>query len=177
MSRTKPCLAFNSDDRGVAANVLAFEDILQRSKARACLRAEATAIQTWHGTNAYTEFLEKHGRRPDPKQATAIGRLIGAQVKAADGRMYPTPSAAERKALKMLRREAANEARRALEIDRLCRAISGLAANSSTNPVELIKSLCPDLDEPQIRERLQDAVEWLTRFAMEWQRREKGRTG
>jgi len=175
MSHSTPCLVFDANARTSNTNVLAFENALQRSRDRGGLSAEAAAIEAWYGRNAYSDFLKEHGCRPDLEQATTIGRLIGARVKAANGRMYPVESAAERKTRRAARQETANEAKGALEIHRLRKAISGLAANTS-DPAELIKSLSPDIDEPEIREQLQDAIGWLTRFAEEWQRRETGRT-
>jgi hypothetical protein len=175
MSHATPCLVFDANGHTSVTNVLAFKDALQRSKGRSGLSAEAAAIEAWYGRNAYSDFLKNHGCRPEPEQATTIGRLIGARVKAADGRMYPAPSAAERKTRRAIRQESADETKGALEILRLRKAISGLAANTR-DPADLIKSLSSDIDEPEIREQLQDAVEWLTRFAEEWQRRETGRT-
>jgi uncharacterized membrane protein len=175
MSRATPFLVFDADTDAAVANVLAFEEAVQRSRSRGGLCAEATAIEAWHGNNPYSDFLKKHGCRPGPEEASAIGRLIGARVKAADGHMYPARTTTERMALRTVRQEAANETQRALEIHRLRKAISGLAANTS-DPAEVIRGLCPDTEEPEIREQLQDAIEWLTRFAEEWQRRETGRT-
>ena len=175
MSRATPCLIFDANEHPSVTNVLAFEDALRRSRGRDGLGAEAAAIEAWYGGNAYSDFLKKHGCRPNPEQATAIGILIGARVKAADDRMYPIQTVAERKTQRIARLQAASEAECALEIHRLQKAISGLAANTR-DPAELIDRLCPDIDEPGIREQLQDAIRWLTRFAEEWQRREKGRT-
>ncbi len=41
------------------------------------------------GRDAYSAFLLKHGRRPDPKQAEVIGKIVGRRVKASDGFRYP----------------------------------------------------------------------------------------
>jgi hypothetical protein len=172
MSRSGPRLVFET---AAVAAVVPIEEGIQRTKGRRSLRAEAEAIKAWYGHNAYTDFLTKHHRRPDPKEATAIGRLIGARVKATDGRMYPAQSAAERKAGRAARKEAVNEADGALEVHRLRKAISSLAANTR-DPADVLKCVCPDLDEPEIREQLHGAVVWLMRFAEEWHRREKGRT-
>jgi hypothetical protein len=172
MNYSGPRLVFET---AIGADVVPLEDLVQQSKGWRGLKAEAEAIKAWYGHNGYSEFLTKHGRRPDPKEAITIGRLIGARVKAADGRMYPAQSAAEREACRAARRESASEAHAALEVHRLRKAISGLAANTS-NPADILRYVCPDLDEPEIREQLQDAIGWLMRFAEEWHRREKGRT-
>src|ERR1700730_13973473 len=107
MSYSGPRLVFET---AAVADVVPFQDAPQRGRGRRSLRAEAEVINAWYGQNAYSDFLTKHGRRPDPKEATAIGRLIGARVKATDGRMYPAQSAAERKAGRAARKEAVNEA-------------------------------------------------------------------
>lgn len=175
MSRTSPCLVFDASAVADDANVLGFEKALRRSGRRRGFQAEVAVIEAWYGPNAYSDFLLKHGCRPDPDQATAIGRLIGAMVKASDGRMYPSQYPAERKALRLARREASVGAKTAAEILRLRKAIAGLAANTR-DPAEVIKDLSVDLDEPEIRAQLQDAIRWLTRFAEEWHLRETVRT-
>jgi hypothetical protein len=139
------------------------------------LQAEVTAIEVWHGKNAYSDFLAKHERRPDPAQAATIGRLIGARVKASDGRMYPAQNAAERKAHRAVRQEALKEAKGESQLRRFRKAVSELATNT-IEPAELIRGISGDPDGPGIREQLQDAIRSLTRFAEEWQRRETCRT-
>lgn len=53
------------------------------------LRIEIEWIEAVHGPNAYSDYLRKHGRRPDPVTAAIIGRLLGGRVKASDGSMQP----------------------------------------------------------------------------------------
>jgi hypothetical protein len=174
MRNSTPCLIFDADVQA-DTNVVALDKASDRVGERRVLLAEATVIESWFGKNAYSDFMLKHGCRPDANQAAAIGRLIGARVKAADGRMYPLRNAPDRKAVRDSRRRAAAELKKSLEIQRLRKAIASLAANTE-DPADMIEALCPETEEPEIREQLQDAVGWLTRFALEWKRREAGGT-
>jgi hypothetical protein len=65
-------------------------DVLDFEAARE-LRIEIQSIEAVHGPNAYSDYLRKHGRRPDPATAKTIGRVLGGRVKAADGSMQPRP--------------------------------------------------------------------------------------
>src|ERR1700733_5402431 len=60
------------------------------------LLAEAEAIEAWYGTNIYSNFIKNNHRRPDRGQAATIGRLLGGQVKAADGSMQPPLTKADK---------------------------------------------------------------------------------
>ena len=53
------------------------------------LRIEIECIEALHGPNAYSKYLRKHGRRPDPATAAVIGDILGGRVKASDGSMQP----------------------------------------------------------------------------------------
>jgi len=174
MRSASPCLIFDAD-ANPNTNVVSLDKPLDAAGARWILLAEAAVLEAWYGKNAYSDFLIKHGHRPTADQATAIGRLIGARVKAADGKLYPGRSAQDRDLLRIQRKRAVAETRKSIEIQRLVRAIAALSANTQ-EPSCLIDELCPETEEPEIREQLQGAVEWLTRFAQEWERREAGRT-
>ncbi|MEY9590993.1 hypothetical protein ABIA06_003284 [Bradyrhizobium yuanmingense] len=171
MQRSTPSLVVCGENPH-EATVVDLGDALGSVSARRVLLAEATVIEAWHGKNAYSDFLIKHGHRPSANQATTIGRLIGARVKADDGKLYPHRRQ-DRDLL--LRKQVATETGKAIEIQRLIRAVTALAANTQ-EPSGLIDELCPETEEPEIREQLEGAVEWLTRFAQEWKRREAGRT-
>jgi hypothetical protein len=68
------------------------------------LRVEAEGIEATYGPNAYSDYLRRHGQRPDPISAAAIGRHLGGRVKANDGSMQPVPVRAVRQ--RMARRQA-----------------------------------------------------------------------
>jgi len=53
------------------------------------VRLEAQHWEHRHGRDAYSTFLLKHGRRPDPAQAEVLGKIVGRRVKASDGLRYP----------------------------------------------------------------------------------------
>jgi hypothetical protein len=144
-------------------------------RSEAALRAEAVAIEAWHGKNPYSDFLFKYCRRPDPNQAATMGRLIGARVRASDGTMQPPLSATERRLTRAERMRYRAKADIDSQVARLCRAIAGLAENDAP-PAEIMGHVRPDLDEPIIRKQLSRAVLWLSRFEEEWRRRETGRT-
>ena len=154
--------------------VLGFGEAAARLHAAAELRAEAFAIEGYHGKNAYSDFLLKHGARPNADQAATMGRWMGARVMASDGTMQPPRTASERAAEREDRRRRHGEAQLELEIRRLASAISGLAENTKS-PDELLEHFCSDIDEPKIRAQLRRAVQWLNRFDQEWRRREENR--
>jgi hypothetical protein len=84
----------------VGTGVVALAEATAQTRAQRELRAKMAAIAAANGANAYTDFILKHGRRPDPVDAAVIGRLLGKRVRASDGTMQPQPSKAERDALK-----------------------------------------------------------------------------
>lgn len=53
------------------------------------LKVEAEGIEANYGPNPYSDFLRRHGRRPDPATASAMGRQLCGRVRASDGKMYP----------------------------------------------------------------------------------------
>lgn len=53
------------------------------------VRLEAQHWEHQHGRDAYSAFLLKHGKRPNPGQADIIGKIVGRRVKASDGFRYP----------------------------------------------------------------------------------------
>lgn len=54
------------------------------------LKVEADGLDAEFGPNPYSQYLRRHGRRPDTATAAAIGRHLGGRVKADDGSMQPT---------------------------------------------------------------------------------------
>jgi hypothetical protein len=155
--------------------VLGFGEATAKLRAASELRAEALAIEACHGKNAYSDFLRKHGARPDADQAATMGRWMGARVMASDGTMQPPLTASELAAARENRRRRRAAVQVEVEIRRLSKAISGLAENTKS-PDELFEHLSPDIDEPEIRAQLRRAVQWLNRYDQEWRRREENRT-
>jgi len=136
------------------------------------LRTEIEALEGWYGPNAYSNYLRKHGRRPRPAEAAAIGRLLGGRVKADDGSMQPPLSAADRNVLKGIRSRRKAFARRYEQITRLKTAIAALAENQD-DPADVIGDGSCLLDAPEMGEQLDNAVCWLMRFAEHWHGRTK----
>ncbi len=56
------------------------------------LRVEIETLEAQYGPNAYSDYLRKHGRRPEPVTAATIGKVLGGRVKADDGSMQPQPA-------------------------------------------------------------------------------------
>ena len=73
----------------VEATVLNFEQNAARIRLARELRAEAVTLTASHGVNPYSDFILRHGCRPDRDQAGTIGRLMGIQVRASDGTLQP----------------------------------------------------------------------------------------
>ena len=138
-----------------------------------CLLAEAKAIAATYGKNAYSEFLSRNGRRPDPTEARTIGQLIGARVRASDGSMQPPMTTAERNARRQERVVRRGELERYAQIRRLKDALADLSQNAS-EPSELVELLCPQIDGSMISDHLEPALQWLIRFAEAYNERSKG---
>jgi hypothetical protein len=152
-------------------SVVSFDEATALAEERDLVCAEAAEIEAAYGKNAYSDFLAQHGHYPDPKQAATIGKLTGMRVKASNGSMQPRRTKAEREVVKAIRKQRRERARYGDQISRLLHAISGLAANADA-PEDVLLHVHPQFDDPIIREHLSDAVEWLIRFAKEWNRRE-----
>jgi hypothetical protein len=134
------------------------------------LQFEANALATEHGENPYTDFLRRHGRRPDRLQASTIGQLMGVQVRAADGTLQPPVCAATKR--RNVPQDHAID-----QILRLRCALSNLAQNKG-DPTVVIRYMDPLFgDAAVIREHLAHAVRWINRFAEEWDREQETRQG
>jgi hypothetical protein len=136
------------------------------------LRVEIETIEAWYGPNAYSNYLRKHGRRPNPAEAAGMGRLLGGQVEADDGSMQPPLSAADRSTLKGIKTRRKAYARRYDHIMRLKTAIAALAENED-DPADVIGDGSCVLGESEIDAQLDIAVCWLNRFAEYWHGRKK----
>jgi hypothetical protein len=162
-------------DRTVAGTVVSFEDAAERLRHERELRAEAIALSEAHGRNAYTEFLLKQGRRPDRVQAAAIGRLMGVQVRAADGSLQPRLTKGEKAARRQGKTRKRKESDGLEHILRLRCALVNLAENHD-DPADVIHYIDPVFDDVTvIREHLAHAVQWINRFAEEWNREQETR--
>src|SRR2546422_834854 len=71
------------------STVLNFEQNAARIRLARELQAEAVVLTASHGANPYSDFILRHGCRPDRGQAITIGRLMGIQVRASDGTLQP----------------------------------------------------------------------------------------
>jgi hypothetical protein len=136
------------------------------------LRAEAEALEAWYGPNAYSNYLRKHGRRPDTEQAKTIGRLLGGRVRADDGSMQPPLSKADRDVIRNIKARRRTASRRYDHILRLRAAIAALSENED-DPAQVIGCGSVLFDESVISTQLDSALTWLNRFAEEWHGRKK----
>jgi hypothetical protein len=123
------------------------------------LSAEAAALVEAYGPNAYSDYLIKHGCRPERKVAATIGRLVGARVKAADGSMQPPRTRTEQLARAQLHRKWDH-------IARLRNALAQLAQNEDP-PESIIHSII-SADRAEIGANLEKSLAWLIRLADHW---------
>jgi hypothetical protein len=134
---------------------------------------EAEKIEALNGPNIYSDFLRNHGRRPDTAQAAAIGRLMGARVRASDGTMQPALSRGERDAIRSIKKRRREWSRQVDHVQRTVAAIEALSKNHH-EPEAVIGYGASVFDDPEIRKKLSSALEWLKRFAQESQRHGTG---
>jgi hypothetical protein len=163
------------DDAG--SNIVAFDDAACRLRLIREVRSEAEALCATLGQNPYSDFLLKYGRRPDPGQASIIGKLIGVRVRASDGTLQPLPTKAERAAERRakIRRQTEND-----YIEQVLRLRSALAhlSKNQGDPAEIIAYIDPLFgDDSMIREHLAHAIHWISRFAEEWDHEQETRGG
>jgi hypothetical protein len=134
-------------------------ELLDQLATRRRLTAEAAMLAEAYGPNAYSDYLIKHGCRPDRKVAATIGHLIGVRVKAADGTMQPPRVKAGKLARAELHRKWDHVAR-------LRSALAQLAQNEDS-PESIIYSIV-SADRAEIGANLEKSLKWLIRFADHW---------
>lgn len=141
------------------------ENISDLQRARA-IRLEAAAFVAKNGSDVYYDFLLEHGRRPDRKEATAIGMLLGRQVLAADNSLQPIVSKGVRAGRRNTNKAEKADLRVDIELNRALDAISFLAKNE-IDPAPLIARIST-FESEELTEQVQKAVVWLNRFADGW---------
>jgi hypothetical protein len=145
--------------------------------ARRDMRAEAAALVAAHGRNPYSDFILRQGCRPDCNQASAIGRLMGIRVRAADGSLQPRRTKAEQATERLAKGRRKTEGDYLEQVLRLRGALVSLA-NNEDDPAAVIPYIDPMFgDDSVIREHLDRAVKWINRFAEEWGRDQESRGG
>lgn len=105
----------------------------------------------------------------------ALGRLLNLQAEASDGRIQPKPPSADETLCQRYYVRQTEIRRIADNVNRLRHAIVDLASIDLSSS-QLIEAMNPAFDQPIIRERLQRAMDCLSRFAQEWQRYDARRT-
>jgi hypothetical protein len=137
------------------------------------LSADLEKIEALNGANLYSEFIKRHGHRPSREQASAIGRIMGARVRASDGTMQPGLTKGERAALASIKKRRKEWAKQVEHIRRTVVAISALSQNQD-DPSAVMHYGVDVFSNPNLREQLDSALTWLIRFAEESHRNEKG---
>ncbi len=160
--------------RLIVAGSIEYDDAVARLDTVNALKAEARDFAARNGANPYSDFVLKHGRRPDPEHAATLGRLINKQVRASDGSLQPRLSAEQRSERKARQAEQRERDALARQASMLTIAIRNLADITAT-PERLISGLSPTFDKPIIAEKVQQAVDSLQRFAAKWRDCEKQR--
>jgi len=134
------------------------------------LRVEADTLEADYGPNAYSDYLRRHGRRPEVSIAASIGRLLGGRVLADDGSLQPPLSASDRAAIKQNKAEREAFRKRYERALGFKHAIVALAEMG--DPQELLSDDL--LDASAIAGKLDSAVSFLERFARHWHVRKRG---
>jgi hypothetical protein len=134
------------------------------------LISEAAFLEASHGLNAYSSFLRKHGKRPNPEQAAVMGRLLGGQVRADNGTMQPPLSKADREAIGAIRQRRKDWAKSYTNFTRLKLAIRALA--EIDEPPRKLLRFCAQ-SELATKSQLVAAITFIERFAEELGRHEQ----
>jgi hypothetical protein len=139
------------------------------------LRAEAASLTERYGKNPYSDFLLAHGKRPDRDHAASIGRIMGVRVRATDGSLQPQQTKAEQAAARRAKNYQRTEADYLDQVLRFRCVLEQLAKNDG-DPADVIAYINPLFgDASVIREKLDHAVQWINRFAEEWNREQETR--
>lgn len=107
--------------------------------------------------------------RLDTAGEQTLRRLLNLRLKASDGSIQPKRTSAEKMLCERYYAQEKEIRRTADNVNRLRYAIVDLAS-IDLSPSQLLEALSPTFDQPIIRERLERAVDCLSRFAEEWQR-------
>jgi hypothetical protein len=142
------------------------DSVRNAARSARILQAEADAIEARYGTNAYTDFLRKHGVRPTREQAVCIGRLLGGRVRADDGSMQPPLTKADRAEIRAIKARSDAWAHQSTHIYRIENAVTEICANMDS-PAAVAKYAQAWLKDETNREQLAFALSWLIRFAEE----------
>jgi hypothetical protein len=161
----RPTLRLIDCEGSVAgAGVVRLDEAAERAREIQCLKAEARDFEARNGKNLYSDFILKHGRRPDPDHAATLGELINIQVKASDGSLQPKLTRADRAARKKRRDEQELQRRPSRDARQVWCSLRDLG-EIQTSPADLACILLDRPDSKGIRERLQHALEYLERVA------------
>jgi hypothetical protein len=128
--------------------------------------AEADDFEALAGPNPYSRFLRKHGCRPSPDQASTIGRLMGARVRASDGSLQPVLTKGERSAIRDIRKRRKEWAQLFDNAQRTANAVVGLAQNH-IEPSTVFGYRREKFASDEFLKQIDSAVRWLNRFAEE----------
>jgi hypothetical protein len=156
----------------MAATILSFPQAPQKTQTSTALKEEISALEARFGTNIYSDFLIRFGHRPNAQQAAVIGKLLDARVKADDGSLQPPPTRQRRAAERQARMTRKAELELELYASRLSSAVENLAQCRIDLPM-LVSYLVAENGAPKLLGECESAIEWLSRFAEEWRRREQ----
>ena len=131
------------------------------------LKIEIEIIEAQHGPNPYSNYLRKHGKRPPPNEAAAIGKVFGCRVKADDGSMQPPLSVADKSALKAIKSRRKEYARRYEQVARIKAAIATFAEIKDELP-KVIDDWRSVSNSPETLENADIGLYWMTRFVELW---------
>lgn len=148
-------------------------DVVARLDTTAALKAEARDFAARNGNNPYSDFILKHGCRPNRDHAAILGRLINRRVRASDGSLQPKLTSEDRERWREYRAGQKKERALAYQISVLTAAIRDLS-EITAEPNDLVCGIGPVFDRPVISEKLDIAVELLRRFAAKWREHEQG---
>jgi hypothetical protein len=168
-STYRPNLLLIDGGKGTpAAEVARSESIAQFDGVQA-LKMEARAFEIRRGKNPYSDFILRHGRRPDQNEAAGMGRMMNLRLRAVDGSLQPELTEAEKASWRNFHSQKVEAQRRRSEIRRLKGAIRDLAG-ASISPAVLAREIDP------ISEHIKLALGYLARFAEELRGDEAGKS-
>lgn len=129
------------------------------------VREKGKTFEFLYGRNAYSNFLITNGRYPDPKQATAIGILIGRRVRDCNGHLQPKLTKQELVLRRDTKRRREQEFQQEQRVNKFRAAIAALKELSSLNQID---SAGADFTiESETSDYLPSVISFLNRFVRE----------
>ena len=135
------------------------------------IASELARYQFSYGQDEYSRFIETHNRLPNADEAGGLGRLLGRQVKAGNGRNYPILSKSQNQVRSLSKSCREQRISRLESIEMLSNAVKSLSLLEEL-PAKLEKEDFSKFDI-SIANHIETSISLLFRFLEAWYSNDK----